>query len=140
MKTKTLYFSSLSFIGLSILSLLWVSLLAWTNPQQVMDLVQVQLGNNDALSSIRGVYGGVGLVLVAVIIYLGRRSRTAALVFLGFFWAMYALSRVITILAEGPLGDFGKQWLVIELVFAATALLLAFLENKTARHHPVAVR
>ena len=54
---KSVLIASRVFILLSALSLLSVSLMAFANPQSVMDLVQVQLSNNDAFSSIRGVYG-----------------------------------------------------------------------------------
>lgn len=51
------------YMLLSALAILSVSLMAFSNPQSVMDLVQVQLPNPDAFSSIRGAYGGVGLTL-----------------------------------------------------------------------------
>jgi len=40
------------YLGFSMLSLLSVSVMALVDPQSVMELVDVQLGNNDALSSI----------------------------------------------------------------------------------------
>ncbi|HEX8333442.1 MAG TPA: DUF4345 domain-containing protein [Segetibacter sp.] len=122
MKTKTIRFASIGFISLSVLSIFSVSMMAFINPQQVMDLVQVNLGNNDAYSSIRGVYGGVGISIVGVIIYLSRLSLSKALGFLTMFWGMYGLSRVITIVVEGKLGAFGTQWLITEACFTAISL------------------
>jgi nitrate reductase gamma subunit len=58
------------YLGVSLLSLLSVSMMALFDPQSVMDLVDVQLGNTDALSSIRGVYGGVGITICLSILYL----------------------------------------------------------------------
>jgi hypothetical protein len=98
-----------------------------------MDLVQVNLGNNDAYSSIRGVYGGVGISIVAVIIYLSRTGVSTALGFLALFWGMYGISRVITIIIEGRLGAFGNQWLVIEACFTAIALGLLTAYCRTSR-------
>src|SRR3989337_3029063 len=106
--TKTLVFASKGFILLSALSLLSVSLMAFANPQSVMDLVHVQLNNTDAFSSIRGVYGGVGLALFISLVYLMVKDTQKGLLFLCLLWGFYALSRTITIFIEGALGDFGK--------------------------------
>jgi hypothetical protein len=95
-----------------------------------MDLVQVQLNNTDALSSIRGVYGGVGLTLVISLIYLMLKDVQKGLAFLCLLWGLYAVSRIITIVAEGALGAFGSQWLFIESVFFGIAIVLFFLRKK----------
>jgi hypothetical protein len=42
--------------------------------------------------------------------------------FIALFWCMYALSRLMTISVEGPLGDFGSQWLVIESTLSLLSL------------------
>ena len=132
MKTqKTLRLASQGFILLSAASLLSVSLMAFANPQSVMDLVAVQLNNTDAFSSIRGVYGGVGLTLFITLIYLLRQSFRKGLAFLCLLWGFYAVSRLITIFAEGPLGAFGTQWLVTESVFFLIAFVL-YLVSKSA--------
>lgn len=130
MKTKLIRGAAITYLAISALSILWVSFMAFANPQQVMDLVGVTLPNTDAYSSIRGVYGGVGLSLVAVLVYLSRYNLATALFFLSFFWGMYAVSRLITIVSEGELGSFGNQWLVTELVFATMALLLGLAHYK----------
>lgn len=126
MKTnKILNVASQGFILLSGVSLLSVSIMAFSDPQSVMDLVAVQLNNTDAFSSIRGVYGGVGLTLFISLLYLMRKDKQTGLAFLCLLWGFYALSRIITIFTEGALGDFGNQWLVTELVlFALAAVLL----------------
>ena len=110
-----------TLIAISVLGVGMVSAMAFMDPQGVMDLVQVQLGNTDAYSSIRGVYGGVGVTLLVVLLALARRDRRAAMGFLGLFWGMYALSRLMTIGMEGTLGAFGSQWLVIESVLSAAS-------------------
>jgi hypothetical protein len=112
------------FMSLSAMSILSVSLMAWRNPQSVMDLVGVKLGNNDALSSIRGIYGGVGLLVTATIIYLIRKNEKLGLGFLGMLWGLYALSRITTIVLDGKLGAFGTQWLIIESIFFFSAIVL----------------
>ncbi|WP_461137184.1 DUF4345 domain-containing protein [Spirosoma lituiforme] len=134
--------ASQGFILLSALSLLSVSLMAFSNPQSVMDLVQVQLTNTDAFSSIRGVYGGVGLTLFIALLYLLVRDIRKGLVFLSLLWGFYALSRTITLFVEGPLGAFGRQWLVIETLFFCIALGLLSVTKKTTassikRYHEV---
>jgi hypothetical protein len=112
------------FILLSALALLSVSVMAFSNPQSVMDLVHVQLTNTDAFSSIRGVYGGVGLTLFISLMYLMINDINKGLAFLSLLWGFYALSRTITVFVEGALGDFGQQWLVTESVFFVIAVIL----------------
>lgn len=97
-----------------------------------MDLVQVQLPNNDAFSSIRGVYGGVGFTITVVILYTLFKNRKKGLAFNALLWGAYAASRLITIAAEGSLGSFGQQWLMIEssLCLMSLVLLLLYPEQK----------
>lgn len=122
--SRYLGFAAWTLIAVSVLGVGMVSLMAFMDPQGVMDLVQVELGNTDAYSSIRGVYGGVGVTLLVVLIAVARRDRRAAMGFLGLFWGMYALSRLMTMGLEGALGAFGSQWLVIESVLCAASLLV----------------
>ncbi|MOA21589.1 hypothetical protein D3C78_1420890 [compost metagenome] len=97
-----------------------------------MDLVRVSLTNNDAISSIRGIYGGVGLTIVISLGYLLIHRAIVAVQFLTLFWFSYALSRLITILVNGPLGGFGSQWIIIEsILFMLGATLLIFNRNLT---------
>lgn len=121
---------STAFILVCAFSLVSVSVMAFLNPQSVMDLVAVSLTNTDAFSSIRGVYGGAGMAMVILLIYLMRRNQQTALFFLSLLWGMYALSRGITIFVEGPLGDFGSQWIVIETCLFVIAVVLFMLTNK----------
>ncbi len=126
-KQKMILVVSRSFMGLSALSMLSVSLMAFSDPQSVMDLVHVELNNNDAFSSIRGVYGGVGLTLFITIVYLLIKQVRTGLIFLSMLWGFYALSRLMTIVAEGDLGTFGTQWLITESCFFVIALVLSLV-------------
>ncbi|HEY0108893.1 MAG TPA: DUF4345 domain-containing protein [Fibrella sp.] len=133
MQTKSiLKRAAQGFILLSGLALLSVSVMAFSNPQSVMDLVGVKLTNTDALSSIRGVYGGVGVTLFISLLYLMVRDVHKGLAFLSLLWGFYALSRTLTVYADGPLGAFGRQWLLIESVFCMIALLLLWANSKAA--------
>jgi hypothetical protein len=135
MKTnKTLSRLAAGYVLFSTFSVLAVSLMAFFSPQAVMDLVATKLPNNDAISSIRGVYGGVGLTIVIWLLYTLRRNVAESLSFLALFWGLYAASRLMTIMADGQLGAFGTRWLLIEGVFCLTALLLRVLLRR-----PVAV-
>lgn len=131
MKTKILEISSKSFIALSVFSLASVSFMAILNPQDVMDLVGVKLENTDAYSSIRGIYGGVGFSIAISLIISIFKAPTFGLGFLSMFWGFYALSRFITHINEGALGDFGSQWILIETLFFVIAGLL-FIARKRA--------
>lgn len=131
-QNKFLTLSAKGFILLSAFSFLSVSMMAFFNPQSVMDLVNVQLGNTDAFSSIRGVYGGVGLALCIALVYLLRNNLTMGLAFLSLIWGLYAVSRIITVFTEGMLGAFGTQWLCIELTFFSIAVSLFIPLRKQA--------
>lgn len=120
------------FIIFSILCLAAVSILSLISPQATMDLVHVQLGNTDAASSIRGVYGGVGISITAALIYLLIRNSRLGVAFLTLFWGMYALSRLITIFADGALGAFGTQWILTESLLCATGIILLLLSTRKA--------
>jgi nitrate reductase gamma subunit len=123
-KEKLIRVAAIAFISFSAVCLLMVSLMAFANPQSVMDLVSVKLTSTDAFSSIRGIYGGVGLTIVISLIYMLRKHIKEALLFLTVLWGLYAVSRLITILVEGPLGNFGTQWIVTESIFCGIAILL----------------
>ncbi|MDX5478153.1 MAG: DUF4345 domain-containing protein [Cyclobacteriaceae bacterium] len=123
-KSHYILILSRAFILLSAGSIFLVSILAMVDPQKVMDLVQVNLPNTDAYSSIRGVYGGVGLTIFITLIYLLVKNPIQGLSFLVIFWGFYALSRVMTILMDGHLGDFGIQWLMIEFLFFLIGLTI----------------
>jgi len=121
------------YLSFSMLSLLSVSIMALFDPQSVMDLVGVDLKNNDAISSIRGVYGGVGITICLSIFYLLIRHPEKGAGFLSIFWGAYAFSRLITLISDGPLGDFGNKWLVIETVMALVGLGLWLALNSDRR-------
>ncbi len=125
-KHKLLRFTSAGLIGFSAFAIFMVSIMAFQDPQKVMDLVQVKLPNNDAYSSIRGVYGGVGFTIFISLLYLAFKDHTKGLAFASILWGSYAISRLMTISIEGPLGAFGTQWLYIEsfLCIASVALLI----------------
>lgn len=131
MKTLQLYsIIARGFIFISLLSLAYVALLALVNPQSVMNLVGVTLPNTDAISSIRGIYGGVGITLCIALVYLGVYHVKEGLAFLSIFWGSYAVSRLITSFVDGALGEFGSTWIVIEGFFCLLGIVLLVLNKK----------
>jgi hypothetical protein len=124
--------TSQGFILLSAFALLSVSVMAFGNPQSVMDLVGIKLTNTDAFSSIRGVYGGVGLALFITLLYLMFRNITNGLTFLTLLWGFYALSRVVTLFSEGSLGQFGMRWLWIESLLCLMAVVLLWCQVRVS--------
>lgn len=124
---------SVVLIGITALGIGMVSLMAFINPQSVMDLVGVTLPNTDAYSSIRGVYGGAGMTICTALVYLAIKNQRLGLLFVALLCGFYALSRTITIYAEGPLGEFGQQWLVIESSICILALLIYYLRSMPAK-------
>ncbi len=139
-KYKLLRFTSAGLIGLSAFAILMVSIMAFQDPQKVMDLVQVTLPNNDAFSSIRGVYGGVGLTICISLVYLAFKDHTKGLAFTSVLWGSYAFSRLMTILVEGPLGAFGMQWLYIESILCVVSVTLLAIRLNVQEKKAVHVR
>lgn len=127
---KITQISSQTYLVFSIVSLAYVALLSLIDPQATMNLVGTTLPNTDALSSIRGIYGGVGMVIVFQLSYWLIKELPKGLLFLTFFWGAYAISRLITIFSDGPLGDFGSQWIVIETTFFLLGVILYLLTRK----------
>lgn len=131
MQNKAIKISAQGFILLSALSFLYVSMMGFISPQSVMDLVNVQLNNNDAISSIRGVYGGVGLSIVIILVWLMVKDFKKGLIVLCLLWGFYAASRMITGIADGSLGSFGRQWLMIESFFFVIAIVFLIVSKAT---------
>jgi len=127
---RVLKISSRAFILFSVFSLASVSIMAFSDPRSVMRLVGVEMNNTDAFSSIRGVYGGVGLTIVIAMLYLAKNDFRKGVIFLTVLWGSYAFSRLITIAMEGPLGAFGSQWIMIESVLFLLGLALILLNKK----------
>lgn len=125
---------SVSIIVLTATGILMVSIMAFINPQSVMDLVGVTLPNTDAYSSIRGVYGGAGLAIFTALLYLVFTNKQTGLLFVALICGLYALSRTVTIFVEGNLGEFGMQWLKIESIMCILALIIYSLHTKSQRH------
>jgi len=131
MKRKIVQVASKLLLFFSAFSIVMVSAMAFNNPQSVMDLVGVQLPNTDAYSSIRGVYGGVGVTIFATLVYLAVKDTKKGLVFAAILWGSYALSRLMTIAVEGSLGAFGNQWLVIESVLCVASVIMLVLLGRS---------
>ena len=129
-KEITIRMSNVLYVGTSILGLASVSILSLIDPQSTMDLVNVKLDNTDAISSIRGIYGGVGISIISGLSYLLMTKIILAIRFLTMFWFSYASSRLITIIVDGPLGDFGNQWISIESAFGILGLILLIIDKR----------
>jgi len=133
MNTSLLRLFACGLIGLTTLGILLVSILAFVDPQSVMQLVQVKLPNTDAYSSIRGVYGGAGLSICIVLGYLGLTNPRLGLTYVAILSGLYAFSRLITALVEGPLGAFGQQWMIIEASISALSILVLIAWQRAGR-------
>jgi hypothetical protein len=139
MKSKIVKISSKALLLFSAFAIVMVSIMAFNDPQAVMNLVGVQLPNTDAYSSIRGVYGGVGLTLVATLMYLFFKDYKKGLVYTTVLWGSYAVSRLMTIAVEGSLGAFGNQWLLIESVLCVLSLVLLALHARAGKTAKAAI-
>lgn len=126
MKKTTTIFNYI-YASICIVGLFMTSIQAWISPKDVMKLVKVSLDNNDAISSIRGIYAGVGTTIFIALSYGIFKNIRLTVAFLTVFWLMYSLSRIITIIFDGSLGDFGNQWLVIESSLTILGLIILIL-------------
>lgn len=122
-----------ALVVISLSGLASVSLMAWWSPREVMALVGEQLTNTDSISSIRGIYGGVGIFIVVVLGFLWRIGLKLVLQFLAIFWLLYGASRIVTWIIDGPLGTFGRQWLIIELLLGVSCLMVCARIGKTSQ-------
>ena len=132
-ESKFVKITSMLLLGFSALAIMMVAFMAFGNPQSVMDLVQVKLPNTDAYSSIRGVYGGVGVTIGVTLIYLLLKDRRKGLCFAALLWGGYAVSRSFTIVLEGALGAFGTQWLIIESILFVLSILLLLTGYRSSK-------
>ncbi|AEE53025.1 DUF4345 domain-containing protein [Haliscomenobacter hydrossis] len=130
-RETVLRFVTIFIIALNALGVLMISLQAMVNPQSVMDLVGVKLTNTDAYSSIRGVYGGIGLLIFIQLVYLAIKNPKQGLALVALFGGLYAFSRIMTIFMEGELGAFGQQWLIIEATLCLLALTVLALRLRS---------
>lgn len=129
-KNKIIRILSYGLMILSVLGISMVAFMAFSDPQSVMALVNVKLDNTDAYSSIRGVYGGAGLTIAITMVYGMLKNMRLALGFTALLWGLYALSRIITSLNEGPLGAFGTQWVYTESFLCICCLVLFYFNKK----------
>ncbi len=67
--------------------------------------------------------------MIGVSAVIAFKNPERGTLFFTMFWLLYALSRIITIWANGPLGEFGNNWLKIELSFGLFALVLYLLHR-----------
>ncbi|MDX1650889.1 MAG: DUF4345 domain-containing protein [Brumimicrobium sp.] len=141
MKKNLVLVISKSYIGLCLLSLAYLSVFALIDPRGTMELVNTPLENNDAISSIRGVFGGVGTTIcLSLLVLLRKKKYLEILKFLAVFWLLYAFSRLITLLSDGPLGAFGNQWIMIESFFGIFALLLYYFQSKAQLKNTLSIQ
>lgn len=132
-KNRILKMLSGFIIGFTAFAIALISIMAFVNPQAVMDMVQVKLTTTDAISSIRAVYGGIGMLLFIQLVYLLYKNQMLGLLLVALFGGFYAVSRVITIFNEGSLGAFGRQWLSVEATLCVAAVLLLVLRRKSGQ-------
>lgn len=133
MKENLINIGSYAVVGFCVLSFGMVSLMAFINPQSVMDLVQTPLPTKDAYSSIRGMYGGVNAVIVFSLIYLFITDRTKSLVLVGLLAGMYAICRVLSMMMEGMPGAFATNWLFIEATVSVIAWVIVAVKVRSER-------
>ncbi len=130
MKRILINAGTFSVVGFCVLSFGMVSLMAFANPQSVMDLVGTPLPTLDAYSSIRGMYGGVNAVIVFCLVYLLVTDRRKSLALVALLAGMYATCRLVSMAVEGMPGAFAFNWLIIEGSISLLAILLLVVQRR----------
>ncbi|UKN02265.1 DUF4345 domain-containing protein [Paracrocinitomix mangrovi] len=118
------------YVWFSVVSIGYVSILSMISPQATMDLVNVDLGNTDAMSSIRGVFGGVGITICVSAIVMLKNNIKRSVQFFTLLWGAYAISRILTIIIDGQLGEFGNTWLMIESFLCIVSIVISYRLSK----------
>lgn len=127
---KTLTWMIRIFLTLTGLATLNIALQAIADPQSVMNFVDVQLNNVTARNSIRAFYGTVNLAFALYWLYSAFRAPRTGLLLAALYTGGFALGRLLSIAMDGMPGAFALQWLVVESVFGATAIVLLMLSGK----------
>ncbi len=116
------------YLGLIGITFLVVAAKGLIDPQLIMDLVNLDMGNNvTARNSIRALYGGVhlafGLFVLASIYF---KLQKEALGFTALYTAGFVFGRVLSMMMDGTPGDFAKNWLLIESVLFVVTMVFVF--------------
>ena len=95
------------------------------DPQLIMNMVQVDMGNNiTARNSIRALYGGVDLAFGLFMIFGAFKMQREALILTFLFCAGFVFGRTLSIVMDGVPGSFAINWLVIESVLMVSSVVL----------------
>ncbi len=117
----------LILLGLATLN---IAIQAIFDPQTVMSMVDVQLGNITARNSIRAFYGSVNACFALFWIYAAFRAQREGLLLAVLYTGGFAIGRLLSIAMDGMPGAFAMQWLVVETVFAGVAVFLLARTNR----------
>ncbi|MCB9317089.1 MAG: DUF4345 domain-containing protein [Lewinellaceae bacterium] len=99
-----------------------IAVQALIDPQTVMTMVDVQLGNVTARNSIRAFYGAVNLAFALFWMYAAFRAQRTGLLLAALYTGGFVLGRVLSIALDGMPGVFALQWLVVEGFCAVVAV------------------
>lgn len=125
----------LLLIGLATMN---IAVQALIDPQTVMTMVDVQLGNVTARNSIRAFYGTVNLTFALFWLYAAFRAQRTGLLLAALYTGGFVAGRLLSIALDGMPGAFALQWLMVEGACAVVAVGLLVWE-KTAAGQQTAV-
>ncbi|HWJ29652.1 MAG TPA: DUF4345 family protein [Flavisolibacter sp.] len=125
--------STILLVSFSATAILMASIMIFFHHQRVMNVLKVNLPGAYTRSFMLALYGIVGLAAGLSMIYIFIKNQRKGLSFLTLLWGFYAASRLMTILFNGSLNDFGR-WLFIDsmLFMVSVVLLLMQPERKSA--------
>lgn len=126
----------LLLIGLATLN---IAVQALIDPQTVMTMVDVQLGNVTARNSIRAFYGAVNLFFALFWLYAAFRAQRTGLLLAALYTGGFVFGRLLSMALDGMPGAFALQWLVVEGVCAVVAVGLLVWGKTAAGQQTVVV-
>lgn len=134
---KALDITKKIFLILTGMAFLKIASEAFTDPQIIMDYVNVSLTNIDARNSIRSCYGGVNLFLGLFILYGAFRSQHTAMLIVTLYCGGFLTGRIYGVFADGTPGPFVINWMIIEGLLTIAGLI--FLSTEKTGNKSVAV-
>ena len=109
------------FLLLVAIPTLMVGLQGLTNPQAIMDNVDVILGNNSGKSSTRAIYGGMHLMFGGFFVYGAFKMQREALMVVALYTIGFVMGRVVSLVLDGSPNAFISTWIYVEAGIAVIA-------------------
>lgn len=114
------------FLILVAVPTLMVGLQGLTDPQAIMDNVNVALDTVSGKSSTRAIYGGMHLLFGGFFIYGAFKMQREALIVLALYTVGFVMGRLVSLAQDGSPNPFISTWIFVEAAIAVISLIFLF--------------